>query len=560
MKTKKKFIVLLSILLIGAFLRFWQISNFDSYTDEALLAFRSIGLIDYVASPTQTTPWQWVQSVPWWMHLSFHDHPLVFFLLQHASFQLFGETLFAVRLPTVLAGIGVILMTYFMAREFFGEKPALAAAALVTVSSYHVWLSKLGLQDGVILACSLLAFYLYLKALKVPQYWLAVGPLCGIGLLTKYTFVITFAVMCLHAIMYRSLWRSTRYLWWGVGLFFLIITPIWLYNMHMYRTFGHFDFQISAFFGQDVPRWAFRYGRELTGGLADRIINFFRVLKNANSPFFNGAILVGCIISVIRIARGTLQKGQHFFFFCIALFFFWFLIIGSTYRFISIIIPFVSIFVASLACNKNQSLNVTRVSTITMTCFLLFELAFSVNTYFVAAPIGYAPWTHAVIGSETKNLGFNQLNTYLDEVTKGRMSALFGQPDYQFLTDIVKKRQDIHRAQGDKPLSIMIIYDSDINQIARLWTFSRRIVYDGWLTIGDDDFTSVTSGQFDAYYRPQGVESFLYVHRLKEDVRQAGYISMADDSRLFDYVTGKKLVPTYVKNNQGENVFAMYTF
>ena len=90
------------ILLLAAGLRLYQLDRADVITDEALIAFRSLGYVDFFASPDQTTPWEWFSDVPAWARLSFHDHPPLVFLVQHGSFLLFGENELGLRLPFAL--------------------------------------------------------------------------------------------------------------------------------------------------------------------------------------------------------------------------------------------------------------------------------------------------------------------------------------------------------------------------------------------------------------------------------------------------------------------------
>ena len=114
---KKENVILALILVVAAGLRLVSLSIPDGYTDEVLLGVRAIGMVDYDSSDLQTTPWQWVETVPWWMHLSFHDHPVLFFILQNLTIRLFGENVFALRLPAALLGIAAVFLIYLVAEN-----------------------------------------------------------------------------------------------------------------------------------------------------------------------------------------------------------------------------------------------------------------------------------------------------------------------------------------------------------------------------------------------------------------------------------------------------------
>jgi 4-amino-4-deoxy-L-arabinose transferase-like glycosyltransferase len=114
MKTK---IVLLGIVFLGFLLRFINVGSIPAILnrDEAALAYNA-----YLLKETGKDEW----GKTWPLALeSFGDYKLPgypFFLL--GSFSLFGYNDFAVRLPSVLAGTGLIALSYFFAREFLAEK------------------------------------------------------------------------------------------------------------------------------------------------------------------------------------------------------------------------------------------------------------------------------------------------------------------------------------------------------------------------------------------------------------------------------------------------------
>src|SRR3989338_8199827 len=88
--------LLTTIILLGAILRFWGLGSAEIFHDEGLYAFRSVGYIDYIQNDDQSTPVQWfrdLSTMPWRTKLSFHDHPPLFFLVQHLFFRVFGNSL-----------------------------------------------------------------------------------------------------------------------------------------------------------------------------------------------------------------------------------------------------------------------------------------------------------------------------------------------------------------------------------------------------------------------------------------------------------------------------------
>ncbi len=67
---------------------------------------------------------------------------LLYSVLARGSFELFGESAWAVRLPAVLLGAGGVVALYVLARSVTDAREAIFAAALLAVSYHHVWFSQ----------------------------------------------------------------------------------------------------------------------------------------------------------------------------------------------------------------------------------------------------------------------------------------------------------------------------------------------------------------------------------------------------------------------------------
>ncbi len=575
-------LILLGILILTASLRLYHITYHDSYTDEAILSFRSLGMIDYDASPAQTTPWQWLPAVPWWGHLSMHDHPIGFFLFQHASFRLFGEHLFAVRLPSVLAGVASMYLLFLIGKKLCDERVGLVASAILAIQSYHLWMSRLGIQDGAVIALMLLALWLYLLALEEKKYWLLLGAICGIGIITKYTFIIIFPIILWHAIVNRvvgsrdqEVGLRNRFFWCGIGMLILFSSPTWLYNIFLYRATGHFDFQISAALGQEVPQWAFRMGRSQVGGLSDRFINFFVAMRDGNSLLFNGAAIFSVLWSAWDVWKRR-NKAVMFFLGATILSCLWFLIIGSTYRFVVMSIPFFVLLISACAVSVYAHKYVTqdfspdghvnrrgirtKVLSYIGVLFFLTELLFSINTFLLPTSFGRQNIAYAKVNEETNNLGFNQLGVFLEKELSGKMSAAFGQPDYQFLTTLVTNRIEEQKKLGRALYPLVIIYDHNINFVAGLWYLQRLLIYDGWPMVPDDTFLTITRGQFDDFYRAQGIQHFLYIAGIGDAVLKPNGERITNGKKVKEHLKEKGIVPEIVRNAHGDPAFAVYRF
>jgi 4-amino-4-deoxy-L-arabinose transferase-like glycosyltransferase len=85
----------------------------------------------------------WVHFVrqPWWTVLSDYFIPnnhVFHTLLAKASTELFGQSLWALRLPALAAGLLIVPATYVAVRLLYGPRPALIATAIVAMSEESI--------------------------------------------------------------------------------------------------------------------------------------------------------------------------------------------------------------------------------------------------------------------------------------------------------------------------------------------------------------------------------------------------------------------------------------
>src|SRR3989344_2523195 len=110
----KKFNILLFslILFIAVFLRFYQLSNIPPSLnwDEVSIGYNAYSIF-------KTAKDEWGNFLPLSFR-AFGDYKLPFYIYLDIPFVfLFGLNELAVRLPSVLSGIGVVILTFFILKE-----------------------------------------------------------------------------------------------------------------------------------------------------------------------------------------------------------------------------------------------------------------------------------------------------------------------------------------------------------------------------------------------------------------------------------------------------------
>ncbi len=181
-------------------------------------------------------------------------------------FALGGINVVSLRLMTVTVGLIGVILTYFLARAWFGRGAARLAVLLIAVSPSWIFFSRLGVyvvsQVMPIAVGSLLAFTLWVrrKPLGKRNGLLYLGTfLLGLGLTTKLLFLWFIAAIVIVACILwgRPIWESRRTLltkrarWLKMsvigGFWFLVgASPFLVYNLLSGGTFNLLRHTLSA--------------------------------------------------------------------------------------------------------------------------------------------------------------------------------------------------------------------------------------------------------------------------------------------------------------------------
>ena len=160
-------------------------------------------------------------------------YPPVTPFIARVALTLFGPSLVGLRLFSSLAiGLAMVL-TALMARELGGSGRAQILAAVAT------GIAPIALISGALFQYVafdylwwVLVTYLLIRLIKSenPRYWLALGLVIGIGMMTKYTIgllVIGIAIGVMLTPLRRQL--TSPWLWTGVVLSLIVFSPnlIW---------------------------------------------------------------------------------------------------------------------------------------------------------------------------------------------------------------------------------------------------------------------------------------------------------------------------------------------
>lgn len=153
--------------------------------------------------------------------------------IERISMALFDTSLVGLRLFSIVAQGVVIVLTGLMARELgasrLGQVVATLATAIAPVAVFDAVVSQYSSFD--LLWWVLIAYFL-LRLLKSgePRWWVAIGAVIGLGMLTKYSMAFYAAgISGALPLTPERRYLKSRWLWCGAALSVLIFLPnvIW---------------------------------------------------------------------------------------------------------------------------------------------------------------------------------------------------------------------------------------------------------------------------------------------------------------------------------------------
>lgn len=533
-------------LLAGGVLRLWGLGTSELTFDEGLYAFRSVGYLDYLESSAQPTPIQWLAgepTLPSWLTLSFHDHPPLVFLIQHAFFRAFGDSLLVARLPSVLAGIASIALLFLIARGLArgfdsfrnsggvlpSEAAGFVAAALGSVGFAYVGISRLAMLESLLVFMLLLNIYFFLRFLDDARWWPALGLTAGLAMLTKYVSVFLAPVYAALLLAVRPMLLSGWRLSAAIAVAAAVFSPVIIYNALFYTNFGHFDLQFSYLLGQETPQWQ---------GASGKTQEPFSNLSENLAAMYSLPFLVAALAGMAVVLRFGDRRTRVFLLGLIISITLLLLLVGSAIRFSALYAIPATLTLAVAVALVWQGVSRPRWLFVLLAAFLVFEATFTVNRVVVSPP----------------DYGVVKLDRYFNSLFgHGRGPGLPHHPNPHL--DRVIQTHALARQITLPPTGL--VYDDNLGLSARLWVFARRQYYHGMPIISASAFGEALHGGraemfkgFTLYFAKAGPGAPL------RPVRPTGDAEAIERSLLAE---GRK-PEVVIAGDGGQPAFAVYKF
>lgn len=458
------------ILALAAFFIFFRLSHVDMTGDDAHYSARAVGLADFMFgnAPFQSTPLLWFDKAPWWSHLSFHDHPIMLFFIQHVFLSVHESVLFA-KLPYALLALGSVLLMYLWTKKLFGNTAGLFAGLLLTLHAHFIWTGRVSFMEAGVIFFILLTFLTLARFIEDPtRSWWEFGLAFGFALAAKFTTLFLLPTVAVFFLLAQKAVIKKKESAGAAAVALIVVLPTLLYNAFMYYETGHFSLQFARLLGQGNP-WALSGVRttDFFGGAKDLFLNIALLMSWPYAALFLFAVL----FALYQRERRMLLHLLGLLFLTIQQMF-----IGQGGYVLALYSVFAAPFVAWL-CMENYS-RIPRGAGVLAAIYLA---VFVLNSHTLIRHAGTVGWAHSSVTSD--NVGMAQLDKRLDEMLSGNRDVGL----YDIFWDVKSRDPRLHKyltrgttedIRAMQKSASVVLFDGNISWFSRVWLFDRRRFYD----------------------------------------------------------------------------------
>ncbi len=186
--------VLLLIVLLAFARGAYDLGGQSLWWDESLSLYRATHSVPFILSNQIILSDGFIEAP------TIDNHPPLYFLLLHSAIGLFGQSEFALRLPSLIFGVLIVPLLFAVGRRLANRSVGMWAALLGAISSMYLWYIHEVRMYTMITFLGLLSVYALWAALFDPRIaarpvnrktWLAVYVVCaGAMLATHYLSLV----------------------------------------------------------------------------------------------------------------------------------------------------------------------------------------------------------------------------------------------------------------------------------------------------------------------------------------------------------------------------------
>ena len=298
--------------------------------------------------------------------------------------------------------------------------------------------------------------------------------------MTKYTALFIVPVILLYFLLKDRSWWRRKELYQAFLLGLVVVSPVIVYNVFMYKETGHFDLQWAGLFHQQSP-W--NLNRDLVHGYGKSFQDLWNNLAQSVGFLYLGLALGVFVYLAFRAVFQWRQKKQEIsfllfisFWSIVALIVFMGAVIGPEVRFLVLFTPFWAVFLG-IAAAKIVRRKLGLALGVILGLYLVF---FAGNALLLSRPWGKKNISYPALYPQ--DYGVYALDKYLDNLLAGKRVVYL----HDFYQKLKRKKPSLakyklennfHYKSGQDFYSIFV-WDPNINWFSSVWLFERRRFYD----------------------------------------------------------------------------------
>jgi 4-amino-4-deoxy-L-arabinose transferase-like glycosyltransferase len=197
------------------------------------------------------------------------EKPPLYFWLMAATMGLTGSLRVGFLVPSLLAGLGTMLLVYDLLRRARGREVALAGAFVLLISFQFAWQARQAQIDGVLCFLTTLSLYGLLRHLLLgpaPGWYVAGWAVAGLGVITKGVGFLPLLALLPFAVLARRGWPATTGRIGGLSMVgasaFVVAIGLWFVPMMLATAAGGelLEYRHSILFQQTLTRYTKAWG------------------------------------------------------------------------------------------------------------------------------------------------------------------------------------------------------------------------------------------------------------------------------------------------------------
>ncbi len=207
---KKTWIFLATIVLLGLVIRIVKIGSLPLYGDELTMVYDTYSISKTGMDATG-------EKFPLTFKMG-AGRPGGYIYFSVPFVAVFGPNVWGERSLSLLSGVGIIILMFFLGKKMFGEKVGIIASILVAISPWDIYLSRGGFEAHFALFLALfgITMFFYKKYIFWAVFW-------GLAFLTYPTFKLTLPIIFVLLTLIHGIGKALKDKRYIVGSFLLLV-------------------------------------------------------------------------------------------------------------------------------------------------------------------------------------------------------------------------------------------------------------------------------------------------------------------------------------------------